>query len=136
VSVLQGRDTSDDGLRASESLASIEILHERLALKEEQIDWKGEQLAEVREEISTLREERKLFTRALTQAFETIQGLNSQLMTLAAPADRGAIARGGPSRASVSASEDHLDAEENASEVIHVSSDPASENGESLLATP
>lgn len=127
---------SEDGLRARESLASVEILHQRLAFKEEQIDWKGEQLEEVREELSTLREERKIFARALTQAFETIQGLNTHLMTIAAPADRSATTSGPSSRAGISSSDEHRDDAGNTSDAIHLSSDPASDHDESFLATP
>lgn len=120
---------------ASDPLASIDILRERLSFKDEQIEWKQEQLEETREELSTLREERRMFTKALTQAFETIQGLNSQLMTLAAPADRGAIASAEAPRAGDSASDDYQQYSPTASNVIHVASDPASDAGESFLAT-
>lgn len=126
---------SETGSTASGSLASIDILRERLSFKDEQIEWKQEQLDETREELSTLREERKMFTKALTHAFETIQGLNAQLMTLAAPADREAIASGASLRASTSASDEHEEYEQAASEAIHFPSDPASEGGESSLAT-
>jgi hypothetical protein len=90
---------------ATDSLAVIEILRERLSFRDEQIGWKQEQLDEVREEISTLREERKMFTRALTHAFETIQGLNAQLMAIAAPSTRSATAGAASSTASSPASE-------------------------------
>lgn len=121
---------------ASGSLASIDILRERLSFKEEQIEWKQEQLEETREELSTLREERKMFTRALTQAFETIQGLNAQLMTLAAPTDRGATASSASSRGSTSASDEAEEYLEAASDAIHFSSDPARDGEENFLATP
>lgn len=126
---------SENSSTASASLANVEILRERLSFKEEQIEWKEEQLDEVREELSTLREERKMFTRALTQAFETIQTLNANLMTIAAPGDRSAIASRSPSRASSLASDEGVNSDESASEVIRLSSSPASESGDSFPAT-
>jgi len=136
ASARASNSSSETDSTASGSLASIDILRERLSFKDEQIEWKQEQLDETREELSTLREERKMFTKALTHAFETIQGLNAQLMTLAAPADRGAIASGASFRASTSASDEREEYEQPASEAIQFPSDPASKGDESFLATP